>query len=60
MDSKLVHSIEVVKAKERSTLLNVVIKLNLTKQFRRTKALIVENLTKALPWANKITVSIAP
>ena len=59
-ESKLLHSIEVVKAKEKSDLLNVIIKINLTKEFRRVKVMITEHLTKALPWANKVTVSIAP
>ena len=44
MDSKQVHSIEVVKAKERSSLLNVIIKLNLSKDFRKAKALITDHL----------------
>ena len=60
LESGLLHSVQVVKAKERSELLNVIVKLNLTKEFRRVKGLITENLTKALPWANKINVSIAP
>ena len=44
MDSKQVFSIEVVKAKERSNLLNVIVKLNLTKDFRKAKALITDHL----------------
>ena len=44
MDSKQVFSIEVVKAKERSNLLNVIVKLNLTKEFRKAKALITDHL----------------
>ena len=44
MDSKQVYSIEVVKAKERSNLLNVIVKLNLTKDFRKAKALITDHL----------------
>ena len=60
MASKLYHSIEVVKAKEKSNLLNVIVRLNLTKEFRRVKSAITDHLTKALPWANKIVVSIAP
>ena len=39
-DSQLIESIQVVNAKERSELLNVVIKINLTKDFRKIKALI--------------------
>ena len=49
-----------MKAKERSELLNVIVKINLTKEFRRVKALITDNLTRSLPWANKINVTIAP
>ena len=60
MESKQVHSVEVVKAKERSNLLNVIVRLNLTKEFRKAKILITDHLIKALPWANKVTVSIAP
>ena len=49
-----------VNAKERSELLNVIIKVNLTKDFRKIKALVQDHLEKALPWANVINVSIAP
>ena len=59
-DSKLIDSIQVVKAKERSELLNVVIKVQLTKDFRKIKALVQGHLEKALPWANVINVTIAP
>ena len=38
--SKLIESIQVVNAKERSELLNVVIKVNLTKDFRKIKSLV--------------------
>ena len=40
--------------------MNVIVKLNLTKEFRRVKVLVTENLTKSLPWANKVNVTIAP
>ena len=39
-DSKLIESVQVVKAKERSELLNVIVKVNLTKDFRKIKTLI--------------------
>ena len=39
-ESKLIHSISVVNHKERSELLNVIIKINLTKDFRKIKTLI--------------------
>ena len=39
-ESKLIHSISVVNHKERSELLNVNIKINLTKDFRKIKTLI--------------------
>lgn len=38
--SKLIHSIKVVNAKERSELLNVIIKVHLTKDFRKIKTLV--------------------
>ena len=38
LDSKLINSIQVVNAKERSELLNVIIKVELTKDFRKIKA----------------------
>ena len=44
MDTKQVYSIEVVKAKEKSNLLNVIVKLNLTKDFRKAKVLITDHL----------------
>ena len=39
-ESQLIESIQVVKAKERSELLNVVIKVHLTKDFRKIKAMV--------------------
>ena len=39
-DSKLIDSIQVVRAKERSELLNVIIKLHLTKEFRKIKVVV--------------------
>ena len=58
--SKLIESIQVVNAKERSELLNVIIKINLTKDFRKVKAMVQDHLQKALPWANMVNVTIAP
>ena len=51
---------EVVKAKERSELLNVIVKVNLTKEFRKIKTMVQDHLEKALPWANSVNVTIAP
>jgi Mrp family chromosome partitioning ATPase len=38
----------------------IVIKLHLTKEFRKTKALITQHLQSTLPWAARVNVSIAP
>lgn len=38
----------------------MIIKVNLTKDFRKIKAMVQDHLEKALPWANLINVSIAP
>ena len=59
-ESKLIDSVEVVKAKERSELLNVIVKVNLTKDFRKIKTMVQDHLEKALPWANSVNVTIAP
>ena len=59
-DAKIIESIQVVRAKERSELLNVVIKVHLNKDFRKIKALMQDHLQKALPWANLVNVTIAP
>ena len=39
-ESGIIESIRVVNAKERSELLNVIIKVQLTKDFRKIKALV--------------------
>ena len=52
-ESKLVNSVEIEES-------SVTVKLNLTKDFRKAKALITQHLENALPWATKITVAIAP
>ena len=49
-----------MNAKERSELLNVIIKVHLTKDFRKIKSLVQNHLEKALPWANLVNVTIAP
>lgn len=60
LESGIIAKIDVVKAKERSELLNVIVHVNLTKDFRKFKTLMTNHLEKSLPWANKVSVQIAP